>query len=356
MRSIEYRQLANILSLFLIVQFCGALLAFYLISPMQAYQVAPTGSVSEIIFYFAYIVVAAIIMMFLFRIYRGNALFIAIEAVVIASASFYLFLIILGSFLPQAGGAYAILLSLAAAIGLVIAKNKWPRLRNLTAVIASIGVGLVLGSYFSFFAAYALMAFIAVYDYVAVFVTRHMIALGRESVNRNLAFMVGSYDVEMVPKRYLKGKEFRELKKSISASKVSNLAIKKMMRSGSYPIPSMSALGTGDLAIPLMLAVSAYATYYSYFMCLLVIFGSAIGLVFAMYISKRYKVALPAIPPLFTFATLALAVIVPGLGTVQAELYALMLLLSITTLVMMVLSARKQRKLGDAARIVKKGA
>ena len=245
-------------------------------------------------------------MMFLFKVYRGNALFVIIEAVVVVSASFYLFVIVIGSFLPQAGGAYAMAISLALAIALIAAKNRWPQLRNLTAVVASIGVGVVLGSYFSFFAAYALMAFIAVYDYVAVFVTRHMIALGRESVNRNLSFMIGSYNVEVVPKSYMKGKELKALKKSISASKDKSPELKEADQGRQLPVPSFSALGTGDLAMPLMLAVSAYVTYFQYFMSLLVVVGGAFGLVFAMYVSKRYKIALPAIPPLLAFISIAL--------------------------------------------------
>jgi presenilin-like A22 family membrane protease len=347
-KSIEYRQLANILSLFLIVQLAGALIAFNFMSPVQVSVTASAGSASEILFYFAYIVVAAIIMMFLFRIYHGNALFTIIEAVVVVSASFYLFIILLSPYLPQAGGAYAILLSLALAVALIIAKNKWPRLRNLTAVVASIGVGVVLGSYFSFFAAYALMAFIAIYDYVAVFVTKHMIALGRESVNRNLAFMIGAYDVEVVPKGYLKGKELKGIRKAASASKANPL-LKRLVKEGSYPVPSFSALGTGDLAIPLMLAVSAFGSYLSYFMCVLIIVGSAFGLMFAMYISKRYRVALPAIPPLFAFATVAIAPVASSFGTAGLELYALMLAVSVATLGLMLISARKEGARGSAS-------
>ena len=158
----------------------------------------------------------------------------------------------------------------------------------------------------------------------------------------------------MVPKSYLKGNEIKSLNKSIAESKVKNPIIKKLVKSGSYPVPSFSALGTGDLAIPLMLVVSAYASYFSYFMCLLIIIGSAFGLVFAMYVSKRYRVALPAIPPLLTFATIALLPVVGGFGTAGFELYLLMLGVSITTLGLMLFSAKRQGAIGsDSARIVR---
>ena len=353
-RSIEYRQLVTILALFLIVQLAGVLIAFYLASPSEIIQSTAPSASSSLIFYFAYIVITAVIMMFLFKVYRGNLLFVIIEAIVVVSASFYLFVIVIGSFLPQAGGAYAIAISLALAIALIVAKNKWPQLRNLTAVVASIGVGVVLGSYFSFFAAYALMAFIAVYDYVAVFVTRHMIALGRESVNRNLSFMIGSYNVEVVPKSYMKEKDLRALRKSMAASKGKNTELNSLVKAGNYPMPSFSALGTGDLAMPLMLAVSAYLTYYQYFISLLIVVGGAFGLVFAMYVSKRYKIALPAIPPLLAFIGIALAASTASFGTAGFVSYVLLLAASMIMLALMLTSAKRQSRIGgDRARIIK---
>ncbi len=352
-RSIELRQLITILSLFLIVQLAGVLIAFYLAVPSQVLQGAAPANTSDLAFYFAYVVITAVILLFLFRVYRGNALFLIIEAVVVVSASFYLFVILIGSFVPQAGGAYAAAVSLALAIALIAAKNRWPQLRNLTAVVASIGVGVVLGSYFSFFAAYAFMAFIAVYDYVAVFITRHMIALGRESVNRNLSFMIGAYNVEVVPKSYMKEKDIRALKKSMSAGKVQSPELKKLMKEGSYPVPSFSALGTGDLAIPLMLAVSAYVTYFQYFISLLIVVGGAFGLVFAMYVSKKYKIALPAIPPLLAFISIALGAGAASFGPGGIEIYLLLLAASIAMLALMLVSARRQSKVGDRARIIK---
>ncbi len=353
-RSIEYRQLVTILALFLIVQLAGVLIAFTLASPSQIVQSASPAGPSDLLFYFAYIVFTAAIMLLLFRVYHGNALFVIIEAIVVVSASFYLFVIVLGNFLPQAGGAYAIAISLALAVALIVAKNKWPQLRNLAAVIASIGVGVVLGSYFSFFAAYALMAFIAVYDYVAVFVTKHMIALGREAVNRNLSFMIGSYNVEVVPKSYMKAEDLRALKKSIAASKTKSPELTSMMKAGNYPVPSFSALGTGDLAMPLMLAVSAYLTYFQYFVSLLVVVGGAFGLVFAMYVSKRYRIALPAIPPLLAFIGIALAAAIPIFGPVGLEIYAALFAASMVMLALMLISAKRQSRIGgDSARIIK---
>ena len=81
------------------------------------------------------------------------------------------------------------------------------------------------------------------------------------------------------------------------------------MKSGVYPIISQVQLGTGDLALPLMLAVAAYISFLSYFAAMMVVLGAASGMIFTMYLLKKYKVALPAIPPLFAFINLFLAVL-----------------------------------------------
>jgi presenilin-like A22 family membrane protease len=339
--------------MFLIVQLAGVLLAFYLISPAVVTVItggaAATASSSDVLFYFAYMLVAAVVMVLLFRAHHGVLLFQVIEGIVVVTAAFYLFLIILGSILPQ-DSIYPVPIALLAAVALILAKNKWPGLRNFTAVIASVGVGLVMGVYFSFFAAYILMALIAVYDYVAVFITKHMIALGRETVNRNLAFMIGTYDVEVVPKGYLKEKERKEFSKAFSQTKSETL--KKLIKEGNVPMPSFSALGAGDLAIPLMLEVSAYITYLSYSMSIVIVIGAAFGLIFAMWVSKKYKLALPAIPPLFAFVSMALSIFLFFSSQATWQSYLPMLVASIAILALMILTAKRQSASGSKNRIL----
>lgn len=350
---LEYRQLSNILALFLIVQLSGLFLTFFLISPSEVYEITSSTVVNtgpNVLVYFVYLIAAAIVMVLLFRSHHGVLLFKVIEAVVIISATFYLMLIITSSILPQTSIA-PIPISLLLAVALVLAKNKWQGLRNFTAVVASIGVGLILGISFSFFAAYLLMALVAIYDYVAVFITKHMIALGRESVNRNLAFMIGTYDVELVPKSYLKAKEQEEIRKAIKQTK--NDTLKRLVSVGNMPMPAFSALGAGDLAIPLMLAISAYVTYLSYFVSLSIIFGASLGLIYAMTISKKYNVALPAIPPLFAFASIAIGMNILISNSWAWVQYGLLFLSSALILIIMTLTARRQSKVGESARITR---
>ena len=99
---IEYRQLTSILAMFLIVQLAGLLVVFYLLTPAEVSIGQPGGGGSVSVFlYFIYLIAAAVVMFFLFKRYHGPLLFKGIEAVVVVSASFYLFVIILSAQTPK---------------------------------------------------------------------------------------------------------------------------------------------------------------------------------------------------------------------------------------------------------------
>jgi hypothetical protein len=68
------------------------------------------------------------------------------------------------------------------------------------------------------------------------------------------------------------------------------------------------ALGTGNLAMPLMVAIAAYKVNLNFVLSFVIILGAILGLVITMLILRRYKRALPAIPPiLFGIAVALLA-------------------------------------------------
>ena len=94
-----------------------------------------------------------------------------------------------------------------------------------------------------------------------------MIALGREAQKLDLALMVGSTDVEMMPESSFKKGEIKEIKKRIAESKVRNPKMFDMVKKGSVPIVSQIYLGTGDLAFPSMLAVIMYYVHWRYHYC-----------------------------------------------------------------------------------------
>lgn len=319
-RGIEWRQTVHILALFLIVQFGGMFLSIYYLLPLQGQLIMQNpqavSSPTTVFFYAIYIVIAALVIILIMKFYHGDALFRLLEAYVIIAASFFVFYIIIGTYLPQAYANEAILVSLLIGVALVFLKNKKPMLRNTVAVIASIGVGVVLGSNFAFYAAYLLMLIIAVYDYVAVFITRHMITLAKAVATRNLAFLVGSADVEFIPKTQFPAKEAMALQKEVKRMKFKTKEAKGMVKAGYFPVVSQNMLGAGDLGIPLMLAVSAYVTFLSYFILAMLVIGGLVGMLITMYIIRKYRVPLPAIPPIFAGMNLfiGLAFLILGKG------------------------------------------
>ncbi len=308
---IENRQLIGILTMFMIVQFAGLALATMWFNgatyqEVQSSQVVSTPGNAFLLI--LYIIFLAIVMIVLFRVYRGVKIFLVIEGFVIFIASFYVFLIILAyitqsTVISTAGAAIL-------AIALVLSKNKWPRLKNSTAIIASIGVGAVLGFGFSFIAALIFMGLLAIYDFVAVFITKHMLTLANVVTENNLAFMVDMSEVEGMPKSSMSSKEQAEYKKALMKAPKrirSEAVVKSTQKLGLIPVSANVALGTGDLAIPLMVAVAAYKVSLSFAMSFFVVFGAILGLLITMFILRKYKRALPAIPPLLLGVLIGLA-------------------------------------------------
>ena len=303
-RLIENRQLVGILTMFMLVQFAGIALATLWFNGATYQQITSSQIVSgpsNVLLLLAYIILLAVAMILIFRFYHGAKLFRVIEGVVIFIASFYVFLVII-AYLTQSSNTATIGAAIMAIL-LVAAKNKWVKLKNVAAIIASIGVGAVLGFGFSFIAAIAFMGLLAIYDFVAVFITKHMITLANVVTDNNLAFMVDMNEVEAVPKSDFSKKELSEYNKYVKSSGQRGKKILSVMKKtgsmGMVPISANVALGTGDLAIPLMVAVSAYKLTLSFVPSFFIALGAVLGLILTMFILRKYKRALPAIPPLF---------------------------------------------------------
>ncbi len=337
-RLIDSRQILHILTLFLIVQFAGILVAFMNYSTIPVAELTNTQIASspiDILAYIGWIVLFAIFLVIFSKIYKGKWGYVIIEGFAIAVASFFVFLSILGYFFPNADANLLLAISLFLGISLVAAKNKMPNLRNTAAVLSGIGIGVILGISFSFGAAMLFMLFIAFYDYIAVFVTKHMITLANAVSSRNLAFLVGSSEVRAVNKSSLEGTNKKELKEYIGkVKKIDNPIMKKVIEQGMVPIVSQIQLGGGDLGIPLVVAVSAYQLQFNYFFSVVCIIGATAGLVATMYFLKRFERPLPAIPPLFSGISVAvgIAFLATGYSDLESSVALIVLGLSITLL------------------------
>jgi len=253
--------LLQLVSVFLVTQLLGVAVGITLIKGIASGQIAqptvvndnpedPINSVALI----AYILVFTGLLLLFSRYLKGGFLFRWLEITVVFSTS----LIVFGAFLPSAALMFALFLTILRA-----ALPDEVALRNITAIIAVSGVGALMGVTLGVIPVLVFLILLACYDFIAVFKTKHMVSLAKEITKRNLAFTVA------------------------------------------MPTPRHQfELGTGDLALPLVFAVSAMksgqALGYPLYLAMpaLIMAASLAGLVLTMnYSSRHVGKALPALPP-----------------------------------------------------------
>lgn len=311
LRVIETRQLLYIISMFMIVQFLGLLIATQAfsgltVSSLNAVQVESSfsGGLTYITYVIGIIAIASVVLVLLFKFIKTDYLFILLEVYIlmVAGSLFFLFMlaILTGSAtqIPVYLNYPPLLLTAGAvvcALMVTALKLKWSRLRNVTAIIASVGIGVSIGIIFPFWLALAFMGLLAVYDFIAVFITKHMITLANAAVSKNLSLMIMANEIKAVPLASLSKAELKEYHEAIKG-KAKGPISDAVISSGMIPLPASPGLGTGDLMAPLILAVSAYTVHLNFTLSFVVVLGSILGLCLTMYVLKKYKRPLPAIP------------------------------------------------------------
>ncbi len=185
--------------------------------------------------------------------FKGRVLFKILETLVIFTAS----LIVFTAFVEPVAFLFAVLIVL---LRLLLPKDIL--LRNLVAIIAIAGVGALIGVTLGVIPVAIFLILLACYDFIAVFKTKHMVALAKGIAKQNLAFTVAM------------------------PTKVHQFE-----------------LGTGDLVLPLTFAVSAMRSakppgWPSFLIpAVLILVGSLIGLLITIrYSSKHIGKPLPALP------------------------------------------------------------
>ncbi len=289
--------------MFMIVQFFGLFLIALQFNDISISAVNTTSVITSpqtAVYFVIYIIIATIILLFVMKKFKN--IFSLLETFVIFLTGFYFFMELLSPLAISDTLSYVILaLAFILGISLILIKRKWAKTRNMVAMISAIGFGTVLGMGFSFEIALAFMGIMAVYDFVSVFITKHMVKLANAAIENNLALLVDSTEVEAVPKKSLSKeqmKQYNDMKKEEPKNGKNTKIIKEMDKKGYALIPSSSALGTGDMIFPLMVAVSAFKVHYNFVLSIFIVIGSIFGLLLTMFILNKYKRALPAIPPL----------------------------------------------------------
>ena len=246
---------------------------------LLALSVAPmpdSNDPANALFFLGYILVGAVMVILVSRYYKGMIMFQLLESMVIFSASSIVFFTF-ALYPLNMGVLEALGFGGALGLGLAAAKFVWAEAKNAAAIISSAGVGAIFGFSLGFLPAVLFTILLSIYDYIAVFKTRHMVEMARELSTRNLSFAVTAREV---PAR--------------KQDEKAEVYVERANRDG-----DRLDLGTGDLSVPAMLAVSSYTLgpnglIYSF----AVATGSTLALYFLLQFVSKQRVFLPALPPI----------------------------------------------------------
>ncbi len=256
--------LIKVLLFFIMTQLLGVYTGIFILSdamdnPLVGDFMSMGEGVSSLPLFILYVLLGAVIFLVLIRL-NIALLFTILEFAVISVTSSILFYAFMRPFIPDPFTAMA--LAAVAGMALALAKHFIHRLKNVAAIFSSAGAGAVFGFSFSFFASLVIFFIMAIYDYIAVFRTKHMVSMAKEIMKQDMSFTVTATE------KSASGKESR------------------------------LDLGTGDLALPVMVEVAAYPIHP--LLSLVTLIGATAGVSFVLVYAWKKKVFLPAIPFIFT--------------------------------------------------------
>jgi len=263
----------EILLLFIVAQVLGVLTGVTIFLDIaknpyvSSFAVPPDQSAdfSQGFYMVLYVLFGAAIMLLIIKYLKSDLFMMLIEFGVVSTSSSVVFYSILRFFLP-----YFESMALGIFFGLLLASLKYicPVFKNSAAVLASAGAGAIIGVSFGPAPLFIFLFLISIYDYLAVFKTKHMVEFANYSLKKDLSFTITS-------KKYIP-----ELKRE-----------------------SRIDLGTGDIILPVMCEVSLLSI--SPFASLFVFIGAFTSLALFLFFVLKKRMVLPALPPIaigiFTF-------------------------------------------------------
>lgn len=173
---------------------------------------------------------------------------------------------------------------------LIIARFMVPRIiiHDIAIIVAIVGVAINFGLSIDPFDAVLLLIVISIYDFLAVYVTGHMVKMFKSTVSMGTIFAI------VVPDKISNlVKNLREVEKNKDS-----LNYKTSTNDFVY-------LGGGDLAFPLILGISAAMKFGSN-SAIFVLIGAIVGLLALnlIFMSQKEKKPMPAMPALAVFSIL----------------------------------------------------
>lgn len=271
------RLLVTMLCLFIIAQVLGMFTGTVILrdienNPYVSSMVVTNNADDPMnaVFFILYILLGAVVMVLLIRKFAlFPIIFRCMEFMMIASASSITIYAVLRLILDyELSTGLAIILALAFSA----LRLKFPALKNAAAIMATAGVGTVFGISLGLIPLVLFLVLLSIYDFIAVFKTKHMVEMANFVVQKDMAFTVTA----KAPPEKMGQKEQR------------------------------IDLGTGDMVAPIMLEVATMAFKPAatafVFVGAIISFGLFIGLVY------KKKMVLPALPPIVAGMIIALLI------------------------------------------------
>lgn len=254
-------------AIFLLTQALGLIVAWQLINRRVIAYVSPElrgvpPGFSVFDFLLAFLL-ATIFIVLLLRLSKKSVLLFQI---MFAFAVFVGAEVVFETFVPQP---WAFFLAVIIALLRFIVPLVW--VQNLVIIISIAGVSAWLGLNLSLSAMIIILAILPIYDIIAVYKTKHMVSMFRGLMER------GVYFSSVVPEKAA------QLKTNLSEVE---------------PAKGFLFLGTGDMAFPLMFAVSALP--FKLASSIAIVIGALAGIfaIHLLFITQKERRPMPAMPPI----------------------------------------------------------
>ncbi|MEM3829788.1 MAG: presenilin family intramembrane aspartyl protease [Conexivisphaerales archaeon] len=173
-------------------------------------------------------------------------------------------------------------------ISALIMRNPTKNRINAVAFSFSVLLPPIIGTLFTPFYAIGLLAIFAVYDFIAVFLTKHMQFMARKLLLMNVpeAFMIG---------------DFEAIKKRLSKLGKEKASDDKILKGIDRPL----IFGVGDAVLPGMV-ISSFVLAGGWHIAIFATIGAIAGVIANLQILRLKKRVLPALPLIFSFMVIAI--------------------------------------------------
>lgn len=226
-----------------------------IIQNLQLVEESETTALAYVFYLFFYVLVGALFMYLMVKFCKIDLFFVFLEFAVISISSSVVFYAFIKPLLVQTEFSMIIAIALGFAFGLL--KVAFSVFRNITAVIATAGAGAIFAFSLNFYASLLFLVLLSIYDYIAVFKTKHMVEIAEVLSKKQMSFLISS------SQRTTKGEIKLEL-------------------------------GTGDILLPIILEITGFWISFAH---AAIIFVSSFFSLFVLFVLlAKKKTALPALP------------------------------------------------------------